>query len=211
MFQKIFAAVKIEESRKAWEQLTRKLAALTEQNVVETRAEERLRLEQLIEQTEQKRQELEKKLLHLEQQRGGADSLPTCKDSPSGDDFSPDWPSVPWWVSALANLKLCYLLLLLILGVGAIMLYPQSRQTSSSLEQVRQGENNSTSLVTKKATDISDTAIQVQAPAVKPSQERATDSGKGTNLTITTSGQSPMTISGDIINAGGNVEKSDAK
>lgn len=84
MLGKIFAAVKIEESRKTWEQLSRKLTVLTEQNVMETRAEERLRLEQLIEQTKKERLELEKKLLHLEQQRGGADSQPTGKDSPPG-------------------------------------------------------------------------------------------------------------------------------
>ncbi|WPD23950.1 MAG: tetratricopeptide repeat protein [Candidatus Electrothrix scaldis] len=146
MFQKIFAAIKIEESRKTWEQLSRKLAALTAQDVVETRIEERLRLEQLIEQTKKERLGLEKKLLHMEQQRGGADSLPTSKDSPSADDFSPDWPVSPWWASALANIKLRYLLLLLIPGAGAIALFSQFQPTSCSVKQISHDDKSNASL-----------------------------------------------------------------
>lgn len=211
MFRKIFAAVKIEESRKTWEQLSRKVAVLIEQNVVETRVEERLRLEQLIEQTEKERRELEKKLLHLEQQRDGANSLPISEDSPPTDKFSPDWPSAPWWVSALANLKPRHLLLLLILGAGAIIFSSQFRQTSSPPKQVHPGRNDSISLASEKAADKSEVTMEAQSPAVESSQEKSTGSGKGTSIIITTSGQSPMTISGDIINAGGNAEKNNAK
>ncbi|MCI5157281.1 MAG: hypothetical protein D3906_02380 [Candidatus Electrothrix sp. AUS1_2] len=133
------------------------------------------------------------------------------KTAPPADEFSPAWPAAPWWASALANLKLRYLFLLLILGAGAIILSSRLRPSSSSLDQVCQGENNSTFLVTKKATDISDTAMQVQSPALESSQETAAGSGKETNLTIATSGQGQIKIGGDVINANGNVEKNDAE
>ncbi|WPD20744.1 MAG: hypothetical protein SD837_11100 [Candidatus Electrothrix scaldis] len=73
MLRKQFLAAELEGLRKEWEMLGSKLSLLTEQKIVETRAEERLRLERDISQLKEERKCLEKEMLKLEAQAKGRD------------------------------------------------------------------------------------------------------------------------------------------
>ncbi len=57
---------KIEKAQKKWEQISKNLALMEEQQILETRAEERFRLESEINRMKQKRQQLEQKLAELQ-------------------------------------------------------------------------------------------------------------------------------------------------
>ena len=59
---------KIKEFQKEWKLITQKISILKEQNIIETREDECFRLEKIIEKAENKRREIEQKILQLESQ-----------------------------------------------------------------------------------------------------------------------------------------------
>ncbi|MCI5123877.1 MAG: CHAT domain-containing protein [Candidatus Electrothrix sp. AR5] len=67
-------AAKIEEAQKKWEQISKRLALMEEQLILETRAEERFRLESEINRMKQERQQLEQELAKLQAGNTTADS-----------------------------------------------------------------------------------------------------------------------------------------
>ncbi|MCI5123215.1 MAG: hypothetical protein D3925_01745 [Candidatus Electrothrix sp. AR5] len=109
------AASKVKEALKKWELLSAKLSALEKQKIVETRAEERFRLEQLIAEAKEERQHLEPELLQLDDQTGN-----TKIKSDSEKNFPGNQTIFNWLGSFWYNLPvgLHYFILLLILGLS---------------------------------------------------------------------------------------------
>ncbi len=66
MLRKQFIASEMEELQKQWNMRTDKLSGLEKQKIIETRAEERFRLEQEISREKDERQKLEQEMLQLE-------------------------------------------------------------------------------------------------------------------------------------------------
>ncbi|MCI5123158.1 MAG: hypothetical protein D3925_01445, partial [Candidatus Electrothrix sp. AR5] len=68
MLKKKFIASEMEELKKQRDLLTDRISALTEQKILETRGEERMRLDRLIKQAKEERQALEPEMLRLEKE-----------------------------------------------------------------------------------------------------------------------------------------------
>lgn len=73
MLRKQFLAAELEELKKQWDLLCKRITSLEEERTLETRGEERLRLESTITQLKEERKCLEKEMLKLEAQAKGRD------------------------------------------------------------------------------------------------------------------------------------------
>ena len=116
MLKKFLASFRIKEIQKKWTLVTEKLSVLEGDSIVETRPEERFRLEKTILKLKEERQQLEQELLQIETEIG--EEVFSNKGLASDGQDIPKWPATPWWVSALTGTKLRYLVLLLIFGGG---------------------------------------------------------------------------------------------
>lgn len=171
MLKKMLAAFRVNEVRKQWELTREKLSVLEEQYIIETRGEERFRIEKLISQLKEERQLLEQELLQIEAQLGEALFSPTEGVASDGQD-TPQWPATPWWVSLFTGRKLRYIVLLLILGVGAwgtVELLPVYWERSASSTQSRKTTLTPEQKIDKLKDDLSRLQIKRETLDLYPS------------------------------------------